>query len=127
LKLNFKKNAINFGEQMNTKILGVQGETLAKDYLIGKKYTILAQNYVTKIGEIDIIAKINDITVFVEVKDRQTKRFGYPREAVTPYKQEKIRRVATQYMLKHNLMNSKVRFDCIEILGDTITHLEGCF
>lgn len=108
-------------------ILGVQGETLAKKFLIDKGFKILVQNYSTKIGEIDIIAKTKDIIVFIEVKNRQTKRFGMPREAVTPYKQNKIRKVAMQYLMAHKLTESKVRFDCIEILGDTVTHLENCF
>lgn len=112
---------------MNTKVLGVQGEALAKDYLLSKKYTILFQNYKTKIGEIDIIAKQNDVIVFVEVKDRKTKRFGMPREAITPHKQNKIRTVATQYLMSKHLMNAKVRFDCVEILGNTITHIENAF
>ena len=108
-------------------IRGVLGETLAKQYLIDKGYKILEQNYTTKIGEIDIIAKVKDIIVFVEVKDRQTKRFGMPREAVTVYKQNKIRKVAMQYLVSKHLTNSMVRFDCVEILGDTITHIENCF
>ena len=112
---------------MNTKILGVEGEKQAKEFLIEKGYQILKTNYTTKLGEIDIIAKINDVTVFVEVKDRQTKRFGLPREAVTPYKQRKIRLVATQYMQSHKLWDKKVRFDCVEILGDAITHIENAF
>lgn len=112
---------------MNTKVLGAQGETLAVKYLKDKKYKIIKQNYVTKIGEIDIIAQLKDITVFVEVKARKSNRFGYPREAINLAKQQKIRTVATQYMLANKLMNSKVRFDCIEILGDQITHIENCF
>ena len=112
---------------MNTKILGIEGEAKAKQFLIDKKYKVLETNYTTKIGEIDIIAKYKDMIVFVEVKDRQTKRFGLPREAVTPYKQRKIRLVATQYLQSHKLLENKVRFDCIEILGDTITHIENAF
>ena len=112
---------------MNTKIYGIQGETLAKQFLRDKKYSILEKNYTTKIGEIDIIAKKDDIIVFVEVKARNSKRFGMPRESVTIYKQNKIRKVATLYLLKRKLSNAKVRFDCIEVLGDTVTHLEGCF
>ena len=113
-------------KQLN-HVLGVKGEALAKQYLLDKKYKILEQNFTTKIGEIDIIAQDNDIIVFVEVKDRQTKRFGMPREAITPYKQNKIRTVATQYLVKNRLINYKVRFDCVEILGDTITHIENAF
>lgn len=113
-------------KQLN-HVLGVEGETLAKQFLIDNGYKIVALNYKTKIGEIDIVAKTGDTTVFVEVKDRKTQRFGMPREAVTPYKQNKIKLVATQYMLSHKLMDSKVRFDCIEILGDTITHIQNAF
>ena len=108
-------------------VFGVKGEQIAKEYLIKKHYKILQQNYTTKIGEIDIIAKTKDIIVFVEVKARNTIRFGMPREAVTPYKQNKIRAVATQFLLANKLTNAKVRFDCIEVLGDEITHIENCF
>ena len=80
-------------------VLGVQGEIIAAEFLKKKKYIILEKNYTTKIGEVDIIAKDNDVIVFVEVKERGTKRFGLPREAVTLYKQNKIRLVASQYLL----------------------------
>lgn len=112
---------------MNTKFLGVLGEAKAKQFLIDKGYKILETNYTTKLGEIDIVAKTGEITVFVEVKDRETKRFGLPREAVTPYKQRKVRLVAMQYIQSHKLLDRPVRFDCIEILGDTITHIENAF
>lgn len=112
---------------MNTHILGVEGETRATEYLHQQNYKILERNFKTHIGEVDIIANDNDITVFIEVKDRQTKRFGMPREAVTFYKQNKIRLVATQYLQKHKLLDSKVRFDVVEILGDEITHIKNAF
>ena len=112
---------------MNTKVLGTQGESVAVKFLKDKKYKILKQNFITKIGEIDIIAQTKDIIVFVEVKARKSVRFGYPREAINLAKQNKIRTVATQYLLANKLINSKVRFDCIEVLGDQITHIENCF
>lgn len=112
---------------MNTKILGNKGEALAKEYLIKQKYKILDTNYSNKLGEIDIIAKDDDTIVFVEVKARETARFGLPREAITPYKQQKIRKVAILYLMKKNLLNEKTRFDCIDVLGDKITHIKNCF
>ena len=53
------------------------------------------------VAAVAIIAKIDNITVFVEVKCRQSAMFGLPREAVTPFKQRKIRQVATQYLKNH--------------------------
>ena len=110
------------------KILGIQGETLAKEYLENLGYKILELNYKNKIGEIDIIAKDKDILVFVEVKARQSLKFGHPREAVNYYKQQKIKNVAVGY-LKFKRLYEKIgiRFDVIDVLGDKITHIKNAF
>lgn len=112
---------------MNNHILGTKGELLAKEYLLKNKYKILETNYINQIGEIDIIAQKKDVIVFVEVKTRETTRYGLPREAVTPYKQSKIRKVALLYLKINRQTTAKVRFDCIDILGEKITHIENCF
>ena len=108
-------------------IVGNSGEDKACEYLVNKGYKILRRNFKTKIGEIDIIAKIDNITVFVEVKCRQSAMFGLPREAVTPFKQRKIRQVATQYLKNHDGIYTSCRFDVIDILDGKITHIENCF
>ncbi len=112
---------------MNNKILGFKGEQIAKQYLIKKKYQILESNYKVDIGEIDIIAKQKDITVFVEVKTRSSNFYGYPREAVNLYKQNKIRKVALTYLKMMKNVDSKIRFDVIEILEDKVIHIENAF
>ena len=110
------------------KELGVKGETLAKEFLIDKGYKILETNFKNKIGEIDIIAKVNNVIVFVEVKTRESVKFGYPREAVNYYKQQKIRRIATSYLKYKGLFDKiLVRFDVIDIVGTSITHIENAF
>lgn len=108
-------------------IIGIKGELVAVNHLKQKKYIILETNFKNKIGEIDIIAKQNDTIVFVEVKYRTNANFGYPREAVTPYKQHKIRLVAQSYLQKKFGLDSKVRFDVVEILNEKITHIENAF
>ena len=78
-------------EKSANKIVGNIGESMAIFYLQKNKYKILDTNYKTKFGEIDIIAKdADDRIIFVEVKARNTARFGYPREAVTTQKQTTI-------------------------------------
>ena len=108
------------------KLKGDNGERIAQKFLKRKGYKILATNE-KNIGEIDIIARIKKVIVFVEVKYRSTDDFGQPREAVNKAKQAKIRRAALVYLSSHKLTGSEVRFDVIEILGDQISHLEGCF
>ena len=107
--------------------VGVSGEVQAKEYLIKKKYKILACNYTTKLGEIDIIAKYKNVVVFVEVKSRNSVKYGLPREAVTTHKQVKIKQVATQYLVSNQLLDSNVRFDVIDILDGELTHIENAF
>jgi len=47
---------------------GKQGEDCAVAYLILRGYRILQRNIKTKAGEIDLIARIEDLIIFVEVK-----------------------------------------------------------
>lgn len=120
------KNIYKSSKQLN-KVKGDIGETSAVEYLEEKGYEILETNYKNKLGEIDIIAKDGERIVFVEVKARQTARFGYPREAVNYYKQKTIQMVATMYLKSKRLLNSYIRFDVIEILAGEITHLISAF
>ena len=112
---------------INTHALGVSGEHKAVKYLKQKGYRIVMTNYTCVVGEIDIICEKNDTIIFVEVKQRESLKYGYPREAVTKHKINKIRMVATNYLKFRRLTNQQVRFDVIDILGDTITHIENCF
>ena len=67
---------------------GQLGEDLAASYLAAHGYTIVARNFRTRYGEIDIIACKDGFVAFVEVKLRKNARFGLPREAVTHAKQQ---------------------------------------
>ncbi|MBP3344597.1 MAG: YraN family protein [Clostridia bacterium] len=109
------------------KVKGYKGESQTVKFLLDKKYKIYAQNYKNKVGEIDIIAQDKDTIVFIEVKARETLAFGRPSEAVNYYKQNKIRKVAQIFLIKNNLLDSKVRFDVIEVVGQNINHIENAF
>lgn len=74
------------------KRFGYKGEDLAADFLRRKGYDIVAVNYTTSFGEIDIVARYKGTTVFVEVKSRRSERFGVPAEAVHYRKRKKLLR-----------------------------------
>lgn len=82
------------------KETGKKGEKYAADYLWTKGYEILRQNYYSRFGEVDIIAKHNDILVFVEVKTRKQDHFGQPEEAINRRKLRKLKRTIIQYLLE---------------------------
>ena len=94
---------------------GKVGESIAVRFLRKKGYRILEQNYRTRLGEIDIIARDRNTLVFVEVKARNSNRYGHPKSSITPQKQRKISMVALQYLKITDQMRSKARFDVITI------------
>lgn len=96
---------------------GKTGESIAARFLRKQGYRILEQNYRTGLGEIDIIAKDRDTLVFVEVKARQSERYGKPKSAVTPRKQRKISMVALHYLKTTAQSHAKARFDVVSVLS----------
>jgi putative endonuclease len=113
---------------MNKREQGGHYETMAAEYLKNKGYEIILQNFFSKNGEIDIIAKDTDTLVFCEVKYRSNTRYGLPEEAVDYRKQDKIRKTAAYYLYRNNFpVETRVRFDVIAVLGEKITHIEDAF
>ena len=94
---------------------GKKSESIAVRHLRKSGYRILEQNYRTKLGEIDIIAKDKETLVFVEVKARSSALFGNPKWAITPRKQKKISMVALYYLKATKQSNAKARFDVVAI------------
>ena len=95
--------------------LGEKGEAIAVRQLKKNGYKIIETNYLTKLGEIDIIAKDKDTIVFVEVKARRSVHFGSPKEAVSAQKQKKISMVALYYLKTTNQITAKARFDVVAV------------
>ena len=114
--------------------MGAWGEALAAEYLRKKRYQIVAANFRTRIGEIDLIASNRQYLVFVEVKLRKNADFAMAREFVDYRKQAKIRSTARQYLAYHPT-RLQPRFDVIEIYAPegmetrspVINHLEDAF
>lgn len=108
---------------------GNSAEYLAERFLIEKGYQILDRQFLTRLGEIDLIAKDGDEVVFVEVKARRTTEFGYPEESVTPQKLRKIGMTAELYLRTQKLPNVPYRVDVVSILLNQsppeIVHLIG--
>lgn len=93
-----------------------QGEGIAADFLRARGYKIIAQNYRTKLGEIDIIARHKDSYCFVEVKTRHSDKFGLPEEAVSKFKQRQISKAALVFLKENLLLDKKSRFDVVSII-----------
>ena len=104
--------------QNNSQKFGERGENLAVWYLKQNGYKIIEQNYRSRMGEIDIIAKDGKTIVFVEVKSRRSIRYGSPKWAITPKKQRKISMVALYYLKTTQQTDTKARFDVVAITSN---------
>ena len=108
----------NFEKDKIKKIRGKKGEDLACRYLKEQGYRILDRNVRYKMGEIDIVAQIDDTICFVEVKARTRTDYGMPRDAVDARKQQKLVRCAQLYLKLHPgyAQRFSPRMDIVEIL-----------
>ncbi len=96
---------------MTEKInFGSQGELAVAKWLQDRSFIILAKNYRTRCGEVDIIAQKNELVVFVEVKTRK-KAYFQTSLVVTYSKQQKIARAAKWFILEKQLFEHILRFD----------------
>jgi len=102
---------------LERQAFGKSGEDRAVAELERRGYAILARRYRTGHGEIDIVARDGETTVFVEVKARTTGEFGTAAEAITPRKQRQMIRMAAEYLTFNHLANIPCRFDVVTLDG----------
>jgi putative endonuclease len=110
--------------------LGRLGEARAREHLVARGWTIVAQNYRFGRREIDIVARRGSLVAFVEVKTRAGEGYGAPEEAVTRLKRREIEIVAREYLCRHRLDDVDVRFDVVSVTVGTkprIEHLEDAW
>lgn len=99
---------------MNSKAIGIKAEQEAKEFLLNRGLTFIANNYNCKAGEIDLIMRDKTTYVFVEVRYRKKSKYGSGLESVTKSKQQKIIRAAKYYLLENQLFDKILcRFDVI--------------
>lgn len=97
------------------RIFGDNAEALAARYLEAKGMRMLARQFRTRYGEIDLIAEDGGEIIFVEVKARKGNDFGYPEESVTQSKLLKIMRCAEMYLQQQRWNERPHRVDVVAI------------
>jgi putative endonuclease len=95
--------------------LGRRGEDLAAARLTELGYALVGRNYRCPHGEIDLVARLGEVWVFVEVKTRRGVRFGTPEEAITLRKQAHLIAGAQHYLQAHGLGDVAWRIDAVAV------------
>ncbi len=114
--------------------VGARGERLATDFLRKQGMKILHRSYRSPRGEIDIIAvdhsdRNRRTIVFVEVKTWRIPAQGGPSDAVDEQKQERLTRLALEFLKRHHLLESRARFDVVQVILEPllIRHFPNAF
>ena len=105
--------------KQSTSWKGRQGERYAEAFLIRFGYRILCRNLRLPGGEIDLVCLDRGILVFVEVKRRDSLRFGSALSAVHRGKQWTIRTIAADYA-QIVAPGRQIRFDVVALDGNRI-------
>lgn len=105
---------------------GRWGEEVACAVLRANGYRIIARNWRTRMGEIDIIARDGDVLAFVEVKTRSNASYGGAAAAVGRHKQRRIILAAGQFLATTEC-DLPARFDVITVLPDETRLLRDAF
>jgi putative endonuclease len=95
--------------------LGAQGESIAAAHLEARGLRVIARNYPSRYGEIDLIAEEGETLVFVEVKARRGTAYGTPEESVTARKRERLTKTAQTYLAERWLEQRDWRIDVVGI------------
>lgn len=112
--------------------VGAYGEQVAVRHLEDAGYAILARNWRSRAGELDIVATRDGVAVFVEVKTRRSSAYGPPSLAVTPGKAARIRALALEWLAASRLGVVPCRFDVVSVFRPlsgpaVVEHVEGAF
>ncbi|MCB9493323.1 MAG: YraN family protein [Epsilonproteobacteria bacterium] len=99
----------------NTQALAKQktgraGEQAVSTHLEANGFQVIARNYQTRAGEIDIIAQKDDVVAFIEVKTRFNEYFHIT-QTITKSKQNKIIKTAKHFAMKQSVVDKVLRFD----------------
>lgn len=129
--------------------IGKTFELLALKILKNNGFKIITQNFLSRMGEIDIIAsknvnlsapktisyyralknlETNNILIFVEVKYRKTNDFGNPEEMVTYAKQQRMIKTANYFLQCYpDYLEYNCRFDIFSFTSTKFNWFENAF
>ena len=97
------------------------GEKTARRFLESKNYRILAQNWRTRTGELDLVSLDGECVVFVEVKTRCYRKKSAlfrPAQNLSNYQMRRNRHAAKLYRKIFHATHFEARFDLVEVCCD---------
>jgi len=105
---------------------GADAEQIAADFLAAKGMHIVARNFRTRFGEIDLVARDGQSLVFVEVRLRTNDYFGGAADSVDVPKRGRVVAAARSYLANLH-PEPPCRFDVVTLDGDKPRWIRAAF
>jgi len=105
---------------------GADAEQIAADFLAAKGMHIVARNFRTRFGEIDLVARDGQSVVFVEVRLRTNDYFGGAADSVDGPKRSRVVAAARSYLASMH-PEPPCRFDVVTLDGDSPRWIRAAF
>jgi len=102
--------------RVRARLRGEAAEELAARFLAAQGLAILARNYRTRLGEVDIVAREGAVLVFLEVRLRSWSSWGGAAASVDARKQRRIVAAARHYLSRLRA-EPPCRFDVLTLDG----------
>ncbi|MET0661657.1 MAG: YraN family protein [Ilumatobacteraceae bacterium] len=106
---------------------GSWGERVAATEYERRGFEVVARNWRSPTGEIDLVVRRTGLYVFSEVKTRRTDHYGPAALAVGEPKQRRIRRLAVEWLRANDVHAAEIRFDVVAITGVRVDVIEAAF
>jgi putative endonuclease len=113
---------------MDRRQTGTLAENSAAAFLESQGFTILARNFLRRVGELDVVARAGDLLVVAEVRTRASEKFGGAAASVGHGKQRRIALTSALFLQQRpELRHCRVRFDVIVIRDGEIEWIKHAF
>ncbi len=115
---------------MNNWRKGREGERRAEEYLRRRGYEVIARNFRSRRGEIDIVAAKGERVVFVEVKNWNSLGAEDLEYAIDQRKQQRIREASRYFIYKNpEFQGRELSYDVLLFSSrePEIKHYENAF
>ncbi len=113
---------------MDRRQTGTAAENSAAAFLESQGFTIVARNFLRRVGELDVVARDGDLLVIAEVRTRASDYFGGAAASINRDKQRRIAMTAALFLDQHpQLRECRVRFDVLVVRDGRIEWLPHAF
>jgi putative endonuclease len=113
---------------MDRRQTGALAENTAAAFLEAQGFTIVARNFLRRVGELDIVARQGDLLIIAEVRTRASDRYGGAAASIGPAKQRRVAAAAALFLQRHReLARCRARFDVLIVRDGRVEWIKHAF